>query len=72
MKLVFIITGLSTGGAETMLFRLLQHIDRGRFEPSVVSLTTVGEFGPRIEALGIPVYALEMKQGIPSPRKFLS
>lgn len=70
MKLVLIITGLSTGGAEMMLFKLLKHIDRGRFEPSVVSLTTKGEIGARIEALGIPVYALEMKQGIPSPRKF--
>ena len=63
MRLTFIITGLSTGGAETMLFKLLKNIDRGRFEPSVVSLTTKGEIGPLIEALNIPVYALGMKPG---------
>ena len=33
MKLVMIITGLSTGGAELMLLNLLKHIDRGRFSP---------------------------------------
>ena len=46
-----------------MLFKLLKNIDRGRFEPSVVSLTTKGEIGPLIEALNIPVYALGMKPG---------
>ena len=63
MRLTFIITGLSTGGAEAMLFKLLKNIDRGRFEPSVVSLTTKGEIGSLIEALNIPVYALGMKPG---------
>lgn len=65
--LVFIITGLSTGGAETMLLKLLERLPR-RFEPSVVSLTTTGEIGPRISALGIPVTALGMAGGKPSVR----
>lgn len=69
-SLCLIITGLSTGGAETMLYKLLQNLDRGRFSPTVISLTTKGEIGPRIEALGIPVHALGMSSGLPSPFKF--
>lgn len=68
MKLVFIITNLCTGGAETMLLKLLQHLDRGRFQPAVVSLVGMGEIGPRMVALDIPVYSLGMRPGsIPNP-----
>lgn len=61
-KLVFIITGLSTGGAEVMLLKLLERLPE-RFAPSVISLTTMGEIGPRLEALGIPVTALGARPG---------
>jgi glycosyltransferase involved in cell wall biosynthesis len=71
MRIAFIITGLSTGGAEIMLLKLLQHLDRKRFEPHVISLTNLGEVGPRIEALGIPVLALGMRRGVPNPFKVL-
>ena len=67
MKVALIITGLATGGAEMMLHKLLQNIDRSRFEPTVISLMDKGEIGPRIEALGIPVYALGMRRGLPNP-----
>ena len=66
-----IITGLSTGGAEAMLFKLLQHLDRNRFTAQVISLSTKGEIGPRIEALGVPVQALGMRPGLPNPGKCL-
>ncbi len=68
MRISLIITNLATGGAETMLFKLLKHIDRTRFTPSVISLMGLGDMGPRIEALGIPVHALGMSRGVlPSP-----
>lgn len=70
MRVAFIITGLGTGGAETMLLRLLERLDRGRFEPHVYSLTTRGDIGQRIAAMGIPVQALGMSAGLPSPWKF--
>ena len=70
-RIVFVITGLATGGAEMMLLKLLQYIDLNRFEPLVVSLTTKGEIGPKIEDLGIPVHVLDMKPGMPSPIKFI-
>jgi glycosyltransferase involved in cell wall biosynthesis len=70
VKLAFIITTLSTGGAETMLLKVLQRIDRQRFFPHVISLTTIGEVGPHISALGIPVEAIGMKPGWPNPFAF--
>lgn len=69
-RIVFIITGLSTGGAEMMLLKVLARLDRQRFSPRVISLTTLGELAPRIAALGIPVDALGMKPGLPSPPGF--
>lgn len=71
LRLVFIITGLSTGGSETMLLKLLERIDRRRFEPHVISLSGKGEIGPRIEALAISVEALGMRPGLPSPLKLM-
>lgn len=63
-----IITNLATGGAETMLLKLLQQLDRNRFTPTVISLMGVGEIGPRISALGIPVHDLGMQRGVlPGP-----
>lgn len=65
-RIVFLITGLSTGGAEMMLLKVLERLDRKRFSPHVISLTTPGELAPRIAALGIPVDAVDMKLGLPS------
>ena len=64
IRIVFVITGLSTGGAETMLLKLLERIDRARFEPHVISLTDEGEIGRRIRLLDISVEALEMRRGV--------
>ncbi|MEP0854541.1 glycosyltransferase [Trichocoleus sp. DQ-U1] len=66
MKLLFIITGLSTGGAEMMLYKLLSRLERERFDPVVVSLRERGTLGDRIESLGSPVYTIDMKPGIPT------
>lgn len=72
MRVLYIITGLSTGGAETMLLKLLDRLDSQRYTPMVISLTTMGDIGPRIAALGIPVQVLGMKPSLPSPIAFLS
>jgi glycosyltransferase involved in cell wall biosynthesis len=70
IKILHVITGLSTGGAETMLFKLLANMDKDRFESSVVSLTTDGEFAADIRALGIPVQSLGMRGGVQTIRSF--
>ncbi len=71
MKIIYVITGLSTGGAETMLLKLLKNIDSTTFNPVVISLTTLGEIGPKIQSLNFPVYQLRMNPGLPSLIKFL-
>jgi glycosyltransferase involved in cell wall biosynthesis len=66
-RLLFVITGLMTGGAEMMLLKLCSRLDASRFAPAVVSLSDKGTMGPRIEALGVPVHALGLRAGVPSP-----
>ena len=70
-KITFIITGLSTGGAEMMLLKLCAKIDKSRFSLSVISLRDHGTIGPKIEDLGVPVYSLEMHRNTPSIAAFL-
>ncbi len=72
IKVAHIITGLGTGGAELMLYKLLSRTDRTRIDPCVLSLLDKGDIGPRIEALGIPVHTLGMGRGkIPNPAAVL-
>ncbi len=68
MKITHIITGLSTGGAETMLYKLLKHMDRSKFLCEVISLTDLGPVAQDIKSLGVSVQALGMSRGIPDPR----
>jgi glycosyltransferase involved in cell wall biosynthesis len=68
IRIAFVITGLSTGGAELMLLRLLEHLDRRRFEAHVITLTDAGDVGERISALGIGLLELGMSRGLPTPR----
>jgi glycosyltransferase involved in cell wall biosynthesis len=69
--IIHVINGLATGGAESMLLKLLSRADRTRFEPIVISLLDKGSIGPRIEELGVPVFALNMTQGVPSLRSLV-
>jgi len=64
---VHIITCLSTGGAEMMLYNLLSAMDRAEFKPEVISLTDIGPVGEKIKALGVAVQALGMRRGAPNP-----
>lgn len=66
IRIVYVITGLCTGGAEIMLLKLLERLDRKRYAPMVISLTTMGDIGLQIAALGIPVQTLRMTPGLPS------
>lgn len=67
MRVVHIITGLSTGGAETVLCRLLPGLRQAGFDGHVVSLTDAGSLGARIEAMGVPVRALRLRRSTPDP-----
>lgn len=50
-----------------MLYKLLSRMDRRSFQAEVVSLTDIGPVGRKMQALGVPVRALGMRRGIPSP-----
>lgn len=58
LYVVHIITGLGSGGAETMLYRLLSQLDNSHFRSRVIVLTRKDALKSRIEALGVPVEVL--------------
>ncbi|TQV84232.1 glycosyltransferase [Exilibacterium tricleocarpae] len=65
-KVIHLITGLSTGGAERALCNVLQGGVSKDFDNLVVSLTDEGTVGASIRALGVPVATLGMQRGRPS------
>jgi glycosyltransferase involved in cell wall biosynthesis len=71
MRILHVTTGLTTGGAQVMLLKLLSN-NNGDWEPAVVSLMDEGTIGPRIAALGIPVHCLGLRRGRPNPVRALS
>ncbi len=66
IRVLHIITSFSPDGAQRMLLRIVASMDKERFTSGVVSLEKGGTLLPQFEALGIPVYSLGMKQGIPA------
>ncbi len=66
MKIVHIITGLSTGGAQRALYNLMRGGLGVRFNSHIVSLSNEGTMGPLIRELGVPVTTLNMLGGLPS------
>jgi len=63
MKIAHVITDLDTGGAEMMLYKLLTSSQDDEMESLVISLMGRGVITERIEALGIKVDTLDLKQG---------
>jgi glycosyltransferase involved in cell wall biosynthesis len=71
VKVLHVISGLDTGGAEVMLAKLLR-ATASQVEGRVVSLTGDGVVGERIRALGVETVLLGMRRGIPDPRGVLA
>lgn len=61
MRVLHIITGLSDGGAEAVLYRLVTHDLQNTHH--VVSLTSEGKYGPLLREKGAEVTALDMPRG---------
>jgi glycosyltransferase involved in cell wall biosynthesis len=59
-RILHIITGLNTGGAEKMLTKLVCATDQQYFETIVVSLTDNGTLGESIKACNVQVYSIGM------------
>lgn len=66
-RVMYVVSDLSVGGAEMMLYKLLAGTDRARFEPSVISLMGGGSLAERVEALGVKVHALGVRPELPTP-----
>ncbi|TGO02909.1 hypothetical protein PN36_16425 [Candidatus Thiomargarita nelsonii] len=66
MRVLHIITNLTMGGAEMMLYKLLQTTNRDRFEFVVISLSGEGTFGELFKKAGVSLHSLGMKAGKPS------
>jgi len=67
IKVLHVITGLGTGGAEAMLTKLLQATRDSSGDCAVVSMMDMGAMGEAIRKLGVPVETLGMRRGVPTP-----
>jgi len=59
VKILHVITGLNTGGAEAVLFSLVS--EQRDQSPVVISLTSLGNIGKNLIDTGVPVVALGLK-----------
>lgn len=61
-KITHIITGLNSGGAENMLYKLLKYADKNLYQHEVISLIDEGTIGAKIKAEGIKVHTLQLNK----------
>lgn len=66
-RIVHVITGLGTGGAEMMLYKLLEATKDAPNRVLVISLTGDGPVGERIRSIDVPVRTLGMSAYRPNP-----
>jgi glycosyltransferase involved in cell wall biosynthesis len=70
-RIMHVVTGLRTGGAEMMLWKLLS-LTHARHSQAVVSLMDEGTIGARITGLNVPVYSLRLRSAAPNPARAFS
>ncbi|MGC2854543.1 glycosyltransferase [Novispirillum sp. DQ9] len=68
IKVLHLISGLGTGGAERMLTRVATRLEAPDITQGVISMTGPGTFGPAIAAAGVPLHDLGMARGRLDPR----
>ena len=64
MKILHIITGLEYGGAELRPLKWMRQFKKSEVENIIISLTSLGPVGEQMQANGISVKFLEMKNGL--------
>jgi len=66
-KIVHVTTDLAAHGAQMVLYRLLSRLNRDFYDSVVISLMDGGQLVEEIESLGVPVYTIGIKNGMPTP-----
>jgi len=67
LRVVHLITGLDTGGAEMMLYKLLRASKPIGIDSTVVSLLPGGDLAAPITELGVEIHSLNMRRGGADP-----
>jgi L-malate glycosyltransferase len=63
IRVAYVIHTFQTGGLERCVARLSSHIDRSRFQPAIICLSTSGNGVGWLEASDVPVFELKKKPG---------
>ena len=68
LSVLFLITGLAYGGAETQLVNLATRLKKRGWEVRVVSMLSPQAFTEELKEAGIPLSTLNMRRGVADPR----
>ena len=71
MRITHIINDLDIGGAEIMLFRILEKLVEKNYQLRVISLSDQGNISEKIMELGIPTHDLGIKKWLTLPEKII-
>ncbi len=71
-RILYVIDTLGAGGAERQLIYIIEGLDRNRYEPHILTLydehATPYHFQPELDALGVPIHSLHLRQEVGSGR----
>ncbi|UST54344.1 glycosyltransferase [Comamonadaceae bacterium OTU4NAUVB1] len=70
-EILHVITGLGNGGAEAVLFRLIEMDRSSGNKHRVISLTDRGKYADKLECIGVSVHILNFPRGRVTISKFL-
>ena len=56
IKILYTIPNFDTAGSGKVVFDLVNHIDKTKFEPHICCMHTRGEFFTKVETLGVPIH----------------
>lgn len=71
-SVVFLITALGLGGAETQVVRLASGLKARGWRVSAVTMVPKGHNAEALEKLGVPVVSLNMGRSLPDPRAVMA
>ncbi|WP_448366141.1 glycosyltransferase [Fluviibacter phosphoraccumulans] len=63
VTVMHVISGLTVGGAEIMLYRVATQCGSGQIRHTVVSMSDLGAVGQQLQAAGVPVFSLNIPNG---------